>query len=56
MTVAILKRDNKNLYIFVVDGDSKDEAYNQAWVKLQKIQPSSCDHALKYEGYSIEVN
>ena len=27
---------------------------NECYVKLHKIQPSSWDHALKYEGYSVD--
>jgi hypothetical protein len=60
MTVAILKRDDHTIQIFVVthhktEEENRTEAYNNAWMRLHGLQPASCDHAMKYEGYRIEA-
>lgn len=62
--MGILKRDGETIKMFVSDDITEKEGIevrrtdvcNLCWMHLQNIQPASCDHALKYEGYAIEVD
>jgi len=40
-----LKRDGKVMF---------EGTENECYLELHKVQPNSSDHALKYEGYSVE--
>ena len=44
--------------IFILSQNGKEifqGTENQCYIKLQKIQSSSADWAMKYEGYKIEL-